>query len=40
MHGRYDKETIDRYSHYRGGMNFLEVVQFLKNISNVMKLEL
>lgn len=40
MHGRYDKETIDRYSHYRGGMNFLEVVQFLKNISNIMKLEL
>lgn len=40
MRGKYDKEIIDRYSHYRGGMNFVEVILFLREVPNIMKLEL
>ena len=40
MRGKYDKEIVERYSHYRGGMNFLEVILFLREVPNIMKLEL
>jgi len=38
--GKYNAEIFEDYSHYRGGLNFLEAVQFFHAVPDIMKLKL